>query len=141
MLRSTTTALGVSAVLTLLALVGCSLSTGPADAVRTTAAEQVPSTPSEFAPVPSNELAKRLLTEDDLGAGYTRKPDRVEQHDDVAVIGCAALERLGSNADTGSGLEFPRKAKASFTYNGSSTSEVSEELYYGVAPGAIPCSR
>ncbi|MFG3364255.1 hypothetical protein ACGF0K_04680 [Streptomyces sp. NPDC048156] len=39
------------------------------------------------------------------------------------------MEKLGSDAATGSGLDFPRKAKVSFTYTGSSTSEVSEELY------------
>ncbi|MEV0577179.1 hypothetical protein [Streptomyces sp. NPDC050392] len=73
-------------------------------------------------------LATRLLNESDLGRGYLRKPEHPAQHDDVTVIGCPALSKLGGDAATGGMLSFPRKAKAAFTYGGSS-SEVSEELY------------
>ncbi|WP_406120365.1 hypothetical protein [Streptomyces sp. NBC_00989] len=81
------------------------------------------------APLSSAELAKRLLGEGDLGEGYARTPLRSAVHDDVSVIGCPALEKLGADAATGAGLDFFRKAKASFTYVGGSDSEVSEELY------------
>ncbi|MEU1477154.1 hypothetical protein [Streptomyces sp. NPDC005760] len=45
------------------------------------------------------------------------------------MIGCPALAKLSGQAAVGSSLEFPRSAKVSFTYAGSSGSEVSEELY------------
>ncbi|WP_030661590.1 hypothetical protein [Streptomyces cellulosae] len=130
MRRSTTTALGLSA-LTVIALTGCSSSTEPAG---TSAASSAPvhrggGAPWASAPLSSAELNQRLLNESDLGGGYSRKPETARRNDDVTVIGCPALEKLGSDAATGSGLDFTRKAKESFTYTGSSNSEVSEELY------------
>ncbi|MEU0308912.1 hypothetical protein [Streptomyces cyaneofuscatus] len=130
MRRSTTTALALSA-LTVLALTGCSRSTEPAD---TSAASSAPGhrggpSASASAPLSSAKLNQRLLDEGDLGEGYTRKPQAADRHDDVTVIGCPALEKLGSDAATGATLDFTRKAKASFTYAGSTNSEVSEELY------------
>lgn len=118
------TVLSLSA-LAALALEGCSIgstsSTDPASA------------PSENASVPSplseTELAQRLLDEGDLGEGYTRTPPRPAVHDDVSVIGCPVLEKLGADAATGAGLDFSRKAKASLAYVGGSDSELSEELY------------
>lgn len=115
-------------VLAALALEGCSIgstsSTDPASA---------PTAPSEnawaTAPLSSAELAQRLLGEGDLGEGYTRTPPRPAAHDDVSVIGCPALEKLGADAATGARLGFSRKAKASFAYAGGSDSAVSEELY------------
>ncbi|MFF2852111.1 hypothetical protein ACFVT5_38185 [Streptomyces sp. NPDC058001] len=47
----------------------------------------------------------------------------------MTVIGCPGLEKLGGDTATGSGLDFARKAKVSFTYTATSSSEVSEELY------------
>ena len=131
MRRSTTTTLGLGAIFTALALTGCASSIAPADssAASSAHAHRSGSTPSASAPLSSAHLNKLLLNESDLGAGYTRKPETPRRHDDVTVIGCPALEKLGSDAATGSGLDFTRKAKASFTYTGSSTSEVSEELY------------
>ncbi|MFJ5045538.1 hypothetical protein ACIQH7_09760 [Streptomyces anulatus] len=130
MRRSTTTALALS-TLTVLALTGCSRSTEPAD---TSAASSAPAhrggiSTTASAPLSSAKLNERLLNESDLGEGYTRKPQAAVQHDDVTVIGCPALEKLGSDASTGATLDFTRKAKASFTYSGSANSEVSEELY------------
>ncbi|WP_326613369.1 hypothetical protein [Streptomyces scopuliridis] len=71
----------------------------------------------------------RLLDENDLGTGYTRKPERPFGGDDVTVLGCPALDELGADAASGSagGLDFPRCAKASFAH--SSGAEVTEELY------------
>jgi hypothetical protein len=131
MRRSTTTALGLGAVFTVLALTGCASNTEPAD---TSSAASAPahrggSTPSASALLSSAQLNQRLLNESDLGEGYTRKPEPPRHSDAVTVIGCPALEKLGSNTVTGAGLDFTRKAKASFTYTGSSTAEVSEELY------------
>ncbi|MEU6192379.1 hypothetical protein [Streptomyces sp. NPDC047061] len=45
------------------------------------------------------------------------------------MIGCPALAELGGNTATSTNLELPRRAKVSFTYAGSSSSELSEELY------------
>ncbi|MEV6723548.1 hypothetical protein AB0M94_21735 [Streptomyces xanthochromogenes] len=78
-------------------------------------------------------LSTRLLTEKDLGEGYARKAERAQNTDDVTVIGCPELDKLGGDAATGGSLGFPRKAKVAFTYSASSTSEVSEELYSDAA--------
>ncbi|KMS76986.1 hypothetical protein ACM01_04015 [Streptomyces viridochromogenes] len=131
MRRSTTTALGLVAVFTVLALTGCAGQAEPADAsaASSTPARRGSSTPSASATLSSAQLNQRLLNESDLGEGYTRKPETTRRNDDVTVIGCPALAELGSDAATGSGLDFTHKAKASFTYTGSSSSEVSEELY------------
>ncbi|MFG2349571.1 hypothetical protein [Streptomyces phaeochromogenes] len=129
MRRSTTTALGLGTVFTVLPLTGCSSLTEPADASAASSAPAHRGGSSASAPLPSTQLNQRLLNESDLGEGYTRKPEPARSNDDVTVIGCPALEKLGSHGATGSGLDFSRKAKASFTYSGSSSSEVSEELY------------
>lgn len=122
--RIATTALGITAVL--LAVPACSTDTaGTAPSARTgkpaDAAQQA-------APLTSATLQTRLLDQSDLGSGYLRKQERPTQHDDVTVIGCPALSELGGDAPTGGTLTFPHKAKAAFTYGGSS-SEVAEELY------------
>jgi len=131
MRRSTTTSLGLGAVFTVLALTGCASHAEPADAsaASSSPAHRGVSAPAASTPLSSAQLNKLLLNESDLGEGYTRKPEPARRNDDVTVIGCAALAKLGSDAATGSGLDFTRKAKASFTYTGTSTSEVSEELY------------
>ncbi|WP_217570631.1 hypothetical protein [Streptomyces sp. GbtcB7] len=131
----TTTVLSLSA-LAALALTGCSNgNTTSADPTSSTAApaRQADGNAPSSAPLSSAALAERLLDESDLGEGYTRKPQRSASHDDVAVLGCPALAKLGSNAATGTDLTFPRQAKASFTYAGGSDSEVSEELYSDTA--------
>ncbi|MFJ9085828.1 hypothetical protein ACIRL3_25740 [Streptomyces sp. NPDC102384] len=120
MRRSTTTTLALSAAVAVLALTGCA---GHAESAGTSAASSAP------APLSSAQLSQRLLNESDLGEGYTRKTEPPRRNDDVTVIGCPTLEKLGSNTATGASLDFRRKAKATFTYIGSSSSEVSEELY------------
>ncbi|MFG2800510.1 hypothetical protein [Streptomyces pseudovenezuelae] len=126
--RVATTALGVTAAL--LTLPACSTDT-------TGAKHQTPSSartskPADAVQKPaalsSAALESRLLDQSDLGSGYVPKPERPAQHDDVTVNGCPALRELGGNAATGGTLSFPHKAKADFTYGGSS-SEISEELY------------
>ncbi|MFJ4703637.1 hypothetical protein ACIP6I_02085 [Streptomyces anulatus] len=118
--RVTTTILGITA--TLLAAPACSTDSDSAPSVRT----GMPV--SDAAVLSSAALEARLLDESDLGSGYLRKPVPSSQHNDVTVIGCPALNELGSDAATGGSLTFPRKAKASFAFGGSAV-EVSEELY------------
>ncbi|MFE4055031.1 hypothetical protein ACFXP3_01770 [Streptomyces sp. NPDC059096] len=113
--RITSTALGISAVL--LALPACSTDTSTAQPGL------------NAAPLSSVALETRLLDERDLGSGYQRKSARVPRHDDVTVVGCPALNELGADAATAGSLAFPRKAKATFAYVGSSSSNFSEELY------------
>lgn len=132
---STTTVLSLSA-LAALTLTGCSTggttSAEPASPA-TAAPHVVGSNAPASAPLSSAALSKRLLDESDLGEGYRRKPQRPATHDDVTVIGCPALAKVGGSAatGTGTGLSFPRQAKASFAY--ASGSEVSEELYSDTA--------
>ncbi|MFD3590518.1 hypothetical protein [Streptomyces sp. NPDC058683] len=124
--RVATTALGITAVL--LGLSACSTDT-TGDQRPAAAREGTPSDRAQGTAVLSSAaLSSRLLDQSDLGSGYLPKPERPAQHDDVTVIGCPALSELGGDAATGGTLAFPRKAKAAFTYGGSS-SEISEELY------------
>ncbi|MCC0094655.1 hypothetical protein K7B10_07635 [Streptomyces flavotricini] len=130
MRRRTTIAISL-ALTASAALSGCSGSpaTAPSgSAVSSSATGPAAPAGTPSTPVPSAALGQRLLTEADLGQGYTRKPERESRRDDVTVIGCPALEQLGDAAAGGS-LDFPNKAKTAFTYNGSTGSEVSEELY------------
>lgn len=133
MRRHTITALCLSA-LAVPALAGCSTvsSTSPGKASSATAqAHRAAKGAAVSALLSSAELSKRLLDESDLGEGYTRKLQQPKRHDDVAVSGCPALDKLGGDVAVGGSLDFPRKAKASFAYEGGSNSEVAEELYSG----------
>lgn len=123
--RVATTILGITAAL--LAVPACSTGTRP-DNVPSARTGKPADAGQQAAPLSAAALETLLLDESDLGSGYLRKPERPSQHDDVAVVGCPALNKLGGDAATGGTLSFPRKAKADFTYGGSS-SEVSEELY------------
>ncbi|MEH0658413.1 hypothetical protein QA860_11855 [Streptomyces stelliscabiei] len=125
----TTTVLSLSA-LAVLTVASCS--TSPAHSAHSPAGQDGTSV-SAPAPLSSAALDKRLLDESDLGEDYTRVPQRPAAHDDVTVIGCPALEKLGGDTATGTSLAFPRKAKASFTYAGATGSELSEELYSDTA--------
>lgn len=132
--RVATAALGLTTV-AILALPACSTDTTevkPATASSTHTGKPTEAGQS-VAPLLSATLEKRLLDESDLGRGYTRKPERPTQHDDVTVLGCPALDDLGGDVAMGGSLDFPHKAKATFTYTGSSNSEVSEELYSDTA--------
>ncbi|MFG3662216.1 hypothetical protein [Streptomyces sp. NPDC047706] len=127
----TTTVLSLTA-LTVMALAGCTHGSATSPSPRSSTTVPVPpdgqSAPAP-SPLSSTALAKRLLDESDLGEDYTRMPQRTAAHDDVTVIGCPALAKLGDAAVNGASLALPRKAKASFTYAGGSDSELSEELY------------
>ncbi|MFD5163464.1 hypothetical protein ACFWMJ_36355 [Streptomyces hawaiiensis] len=126
--RVATTALGITTAL--LAVPACSTdTTGTKPGTTASARTGKPAGAVRKASVLSSAaLETRLLDQSDLDSGYLREPERPAQHDDVTVIGCPALSELGSDAATGGTLTFPHKAKATFTYGGSS-SEISEELY------------
>ncbi len=123
--RVATTALGITAAL--LAVPACSTGTKP-DTAPSARPGKPADAPQRAALLSSATLETRLLDESDLGSGYLRKPESPARHDDIAVVGCPALSELGGDAATGGTLTFPRKAKATFAYAGS-TSEISEELY------------
>ncbi|MFE0376150.1 hypothetical protein ACFW1M_11280, partial [Streptomyces inhibens] len=126
-------ALGVTAA-ALLALPACSPnSAGAKSATPSSALGGRPAHAGHGVLLSSTALKTRLLDESDLGSGYARKPERPTQHDDVSVLGCPALNDMGSDAAMGGSLDFPHKAKATFTYTASSNSEVSEELYSDTA--------
>ncbi|WP_329074894.1 hypothetical protein [Streptomyces niveus] len=129
-----TTSTIVLTALALLALPGCSTSPAPAKTSGSDSSAPQPDDKGDAkqsaVPMSSAQLRERLLDVDDLGTGYTRKPERpAGNNDDVTVLGCPALDELGADAATGSGggLDFPRRAKASFAH--SSGAEVTEELY------------
>ncbi|MFI1886021.1 hypothetical protein [Streptomyces jumonjinensis] len=128
--RSTTTAVLALTALTLITLPGCSTSApSPAPTTRTAEPEAAADNSKPGKVLTPEQLRERLLNEADLGQGYTRKPERNSGRDDVTVIGCPALEKLGGDAAAGGSLDFPNRAKAAFTYTGSADSEVSQELY------------
>jgi hypothetical protein len=131
----TATVLSLSA-LAVLALAGCShgsaVSSGPMSSPIVPVHPDDESVPAP-APLSSAALAKRLLEESDLGQGYARMPQRSAQHENVSVIDCPTLEKIGGDAGTGVSLVFPRKAKVSFTYAGGNNSELTEELYSDTA--------
>ncbi|WP_328865105.1 hypothetical protein [Streptomyces sp. NBC_00304] len=129
-------AIALTAVtVTVLALPACSAETAKArpSTVSSARAGKPADTGQDGAPLASAALQKRLLDESDLGSGYLRKQERPSQHDDVTVLGCPALNELGSDAATGGSLGFPRQAKAAFTYTDGSNSEIAEELYSNTA--------
>ncbi|MGW7004487.1 hypothetical protein ACWGCW_17110 [Streptomyces sp. NPDC054933] len=128
--RFATTALGLTAV-AVLALPACSTGTSQAKSASPSSAHagNPAAAKQGDAPLSSAALEARLLDESDLGPGYTRKLESPALHDDVTVLGCPALTKLGADAATGGSLNFPRQAKATFTYTGGSDSEISEELY------------
>ncbi|MFI6287613.1 hypothetical protein ACIBCM_23190 [Streptomyces sp. NPDC051018] len=133
--RSTSAVLTVTA-LSLLALSACSTNTSSTTGSSPSPAATAPKKNEESGPttvLSSDQLRGRLLTAGDLGEGYVPKPQRdagqSSGRDDVTVIGCPALEQLGGEAGAGGSLDFPRRAKAVFTYTGSRDAELSTELY------------
>ncbi|MFI7387525.1 hypothetical protein [Streptomyces sp. NPDC049813] len=131
----TTTALclGAASVLVLTACSsGSTRATDPTSSASTSGHQEGGNAPAA-GPLSSAALAKRLLDEGDLGEGYARKPEQPDQHDDVTVTGCPALRELGGDAAAGGSLDFPSRAKVSFTYASGNGSDVSEELYSGTA--------
>ncbi|WP_328485989.1 hypothetical protein [Streptomyces zaomyceticus] len=128
--RSASTVLS-AAVLAALTISGCSggkAAAGDPGSSPTAAVKPAPAV-KPAAPLTSAALAERLLDEADLGQGYTRKPQTGSSRDDVTVIGCPALDKLGGDAAAGGSLNFPNSAKVTFSYARGTSSEAAEELY------------
>jgi hypothetical protein len=134
--RATTNAVLSAAVFSLLAITSCSPSnphTGEDEAASPASApsDSAPSArdAATAEPLSSGQLEKRLLDAEDLGEGYTLKAERPAGHDDMTVVGCPPLQKLGGDAAAGGTLDFPHRAKIAFTYAGGADSKVTEELY------------
>jgi len=123
--RTATTALGITAAL--LTVPACTTTSTPGTAP-SSHAEEPSGDRLKAALLSSAALETRLLDVGDLGSGYLREQKRPVPADDVTVIGCPALSKLGGDTATGGTLAFPRKAKVAFAY-GNSSSEITEELY------------
>ncbi|WP_405968908.1 hypothetical protein OG613_47575 (plasmid) [Streptomyces sp. NBC_00015] len=79
---------------------------------------------AEPKPLADGALRPLLLSQADLGDGYVQEKASSGEFDDVAVQGCASLEKLEQNGDESM---FASKAEISFTYNTAST--LGEELH------------
>ncbi|MFD0373685.1 hypothetical protein [Streptomyces sp. NPDC127112] len=116
-----------STCLALWALTGCSAP--PSDstpaAAQTETETPVP-TADDHGVLPSERLADRLLTADDLGPGYTARPTATTGSPEASVKGCPQLEQLGSAADNPYAM-FPNQGKQVFT--GPGGTQLTEELY------------
>ncbi|WP_282697864.1 hypothetical protein [Streptomyces sp. CC208A] len=133
------------AALAALAVSGCakgSASPAVSDSAPAAAGKPAAAAKPAEAPLSSAALSRRLLDESDLGQGYTRqaKTDSGDR-DDVTVIGCPALEKLGGDGAAGGDLDFPNSAKATFSYTRGPGSEVTEELYSDTVAKLAPGTR
>ncbi|MFI9210263.1 hypothetical protein ACIGW7_19260 [Streptomyces sp. NPDC053253] len=138
-----------SAALSLAALVALSVSgcakdssSPPSGSAPAAAGKPTPAAKPVQAPLSSAALSERLLDETDLGQGYTRQTNTDDgDRDDVTVIGCPALEKLGGDSAAGGDLDFPNSAKATFSYTRGTDSEVAEELYSDTVDKLGPGTR
>ncbi|MFG2232300.1 hypothetical protein ACGFNX_20185 [Streptomyces sp. NPDC048723] len=130
MRNHSTTLLGIAAAATL-TLTACSTSSTPALGSAGSQHASSPSTTQQnkkATPLPADQLGPRLLDIVDVGSDYRVQPQEDSKHDDIAVAGCPAMEKLGG-AVAGGSLDFPTQVKVSFAYSGSADSEVTEEIY------------
>jgi hypothetical protein len=131
--RATTNVVLSAAVISLLTVTGCSHSSPNTPEDKATSPASDSARPQHdakpAAPLSSGQLKTRLLDAGDLGEGYTLKPERPASHDDMTVLGCPALQKLGGDTAACGALDFPHRAKIAFTYAGGTDSEVTEELY------------
>ncbi|WP_329309238.1 hypothetical protein [Streptomyces microflavus] len=139
-----------SAALSLAALVALSVSgcakdssaPAPSDSAPAAAGKPTVAPKATRPPLSSAALSERLLDESDLGQSYTRQATSDNsRRDDVTVIGCPALEKLGGDGAAGGALNFPNSAKATFSYTRGSDSEVAEELYSDTVDKLAPGTR
>ncbi|MFE5720379.1 hypothetical protein, partial [Streptomyces erythrochromogenes] len=111
-----------STCLTLWGLTGCSVP--PSDGTPAAAQTETPvPTASDHRVLPSEQLADRLLTADDLGPRYTARPATTTGSPEASVKGCP---QLGSAVDNPYAM-FPKQGKRSFT--GPGGTQLTEELY------------
>lgn len=76
--------------------------------------------------LPSERLADRLLTADDLGPGYAARPAASTASPGTSVEGCPQLEQLGSAAGNPYAM-FPNQGKRVLV--GPGGTQLTEELY------------
>lgn len=114
-----------STCLVLWALTGCSAPRSDSAPAAAQAETPVP-TAGDHGVLPSERLADRLLTADDLGPGYAARPAATTGSPDASVEGCPQLEQLGSAADNPYAM-FPNQGKRVFT--GPGGTQLTEELY------------
>ncbi|MFG2488057.1 hypothetical protein ACGFSI_35600 [Streptomyces virginiae] len=114
-----------TACLALWALTGCSAR--PSDSAPSAAQAETPvPAAGDHEVLPSERLADRLLTADDLGPGYATRPASTTGSPDASVEGCPQLEQLGSAADNPYAM-FPNQGKRVFT--GPGGTQLTEKLY------------
>ncbi|MFB7464675.1 MULTISPECIES: hypothetical protein [Streptomyces] len=114
-----------STCLALWALTGCSAP--PSHSAPAGKQAETPiATAGDHGVLPSERLADRLLTADDLGPGYTARPAATTGSPEASVEGCPQLEQLGSAVDNPYAM-FPNQGKRVFT--GPGRTELTEELY------------
>ncbi|MFB6557457.1 hypothetical protein ACFCYH_00860 [Streptomyces sp. NPDC056400] len=114
-----------STCLALWGLTGCSVP--PSDGSPAAAQTETPvPTAGDHGVLPSERLADRLLTADDLGPRYTARPATTTGSPEASVKGCPQLEQLGSAVDNPYAM-FPNQGKRSFT--GPGGTQLTEELY------------
>ncbi|MDK9494359.1 hypothetical protein QEZ40_000231 [Streptomyces katrae] len=114
-----------STCLALWALTGCSAP--PSDSAPAGKQAETPiATAGDHGVLPSERLADRLLTADDLGPGYTARPAATTGSPEASVEGCPQLEQLGSAVDNPYAM-FPNQGKRVFT--GAGGTQLTEELY------------
>ncbi|MEU7415128.1 hypothetical protein [Streptomyces antibioticus] len=114
-----------STCLALWALTGCSAP--PSDSALAGAQAETPvPTGGDHGVLPSERLADRLLTANDLGPGYTARPAATTGSPEASVEGCPQLEQLGRDADNPYAM-FPNQGKRVFT--GPGGTQLTEELY------------
>ena len=111
--------------LTLWAPTGCSAP--PSDSAPAEAQAEIPApTAGDHEVLPSERLAERLLTANDLGPGYAARPAATTASPEASVEGCPQLEHLGNAADNPYAM-FPNQGKRVFT--GPGGTQLTEELY------------
>lgn len=111
--------------LALWALTYCSASPSGNAPAKAQAETPVP-TAGDHGVLPSERLADRLLTADDLGPGYATHPAATAPSPEASVEGCPQLEQLGNTADNPFAM-FPNQGKRVFT--GPGGTQLTEELY------------
>ncbi|MFG2294697.1 hypothetical protein [Streptomyces sp. NPDC048603] len=114
-----------STCLALWTLTGCSAPPSDSSPAGTQAETPIP-VGVDHEVLPSEQLAARLLTADDLGTGYAARPAATTASSEASVEGCPQLEQLGSDVDNPYAM-FPNQGKRVFA--GPGGTQLTEELY------------
>lgn len=114
-----------STCLALWALTSCSAPPSDTASAAPRAETSMPTTGNHEV-LPSERLADRLLTADDLGPGYAARPAASTASPGTSVEGCPQLEQLGSAAGNPYAM-FPNQGKRVLV--GPGGTQLTEELY------------